>query len=183
MIIPSETHHELLYWVDEQDRVLGSVSRKRVHDERLLHREVALLVFDEKKGVLFQKRSMKKRSNPGLWSTSVAGHIEFGTEPLETALREAKEEVGLEGIKVRYLGKELLKDDAEQYFKYWFSAQVSTEYPFILNREEVDEVRFFSAEELTRALDEGEQFNRVFVERVRLFWTNELEKTLLKEEV
>ena len=41
-------------------------------------------------------RSKHKDSFPGLWDVAAAGHIEIGEEPLTAALREIKEELGLE---------------------------------------------------------------------------------------
>ena len=46
--------------------------------------------------ILLQKRSMEKDSFPGLYDTSSAGHIPAGEEPLPSALRELKEELGIE---------------------------------------------------------------------------------------
>ena len=46
--------------------------------------------------VLFQKRSMNKDSFPGKFDTSSAGRIQAGDEPLESALRELGEELGIQ---------------------------------------------------------------------------------------
>ena len=45
--------------------------------------------------ILLQKRSQNKDSFPGKFDTSSAGHIQAGDEPLESALRELKEELGI----------------------------------------------------------------------------------------
>ena len=39
---------------------------------------------------------MKKESFPGLFDTSSAGHIPSGSDPIESALRELLEELGIE---------------------------------------------------------------------------------------
>ena len=55
--------------------------------------------YGEKYGrteVLLQKRSMNKDSFPGKFDTSSAGHIQAGDEPLESALRELGEELGIQ---------------------------------------------------------------------------------------
>lgn len=46
--------------------------------------------------MLLQKRSMNKDSFPGKFDTSSAGHIQAGDEPLESALRELGEELGIQ---------------------------------------------------------------------------------------
>ena len=45
--------------------------------------------------ILMQKRSLNKDSYPGMYDTSSAGHIPAGCEPLESALRELQEELGI----------------------------------------------------------------------------------------
>lgn len=46
--------------------------------------------------ILLQTRAKDKATWPGYLDISAAGHIDFGEEPISTALREAREEVGLE---------------------------------------------------------------------------------------
>lgn len=45
--------------------------------------------------ILLQKRSLSKKSHPGMLDISVAGHIDEDETDLQTVCREAKEEVGL----------------------------------------------------------------------------------------
>lgn len=45
--------------------------------------------------VLSQKRS-KNIANGGKWDVSAGGHIDYGETPLEAAVREAREEIGIE---------------------------------------------------------------------------------------
>jgi 8-oxo-dGTP pyrophosphatase MutT (NUDIX family) len=109
----------------------------------------------------------------------VAGHIEFGKSPLEEMKREAIEEVGLKNSELTYLGKELIRDGEERYFKYWFTTHVRSDYAFVLNPEEVDEVTWFTPETLKASVSQEEMFNQVFVKRARLFWHGSIKKGLL----
>lgn len=179
MKIVAEDNQEVLFWVNEKDEVLGSVERKKAHDEKLVHREIALLVYDETRRVLFQKRSIKKRSNPGLWSTSVAGHIRYGYEAEEEMVREAEEEIGLKGVKLHYLGKELTIKPEERYYENWFMTEVRADYEFKLNPEEVDEVKYFDQAGLEAAIIKNHRFNPIFVNRVKLFWQRRESKGLI----
>jgi isopentenyldiphosphate isomerase len=43
-----------------------------------------------------QKRSQAKENHPGLWDMACAGHISSGETSLEAALKELKEELGIE---------------------------------------------------------------------------------------
>ena len=46
--------------------------------------------------ILLQKRADDKRTWPGYTDISAAGHVDAGETPLESAVREAKEELGLD---------------------------------------------------------------------------------------
>ncbi len=82
--------------VDENDAVLRQEKRYVVHRDGLIHRAVHILVFNKKKEVLIQKRSILKDKNPGLWDSSAAGHLNAGEEYDAAAVRELKEELGIE---------------------------------------------------------------------------------------
>ena len=166
----AEDNNERLWQVDEFDQPIGSVKRKTAHDQNILHREVALLIYNEHNRVLFQKRSMKKRSMPGVWSTSVAGHIQYGKTADEEMVREAEEEVGLMGYELEYKEKKLTNVDNERYFKYWFETKVPASYKFKLNPQEVLEVRFLSSMDMEKMKQEDQPFNPDFVEYVQNFW-------------
>lgn len=45
--------------------------------------------------VLLQRRASKKENWPDLWDISVAGHVSAGETPIDAAIREAREELGL----------------------------------------------------------------------------------------
>jgi len=62
----------------------------------LWHRAVHALVFDQQNRIYIQKRSMSKDTNPGLWDTSVGGHLDSGESYDEALIRETHEELGIE---------------------------------------------------------------------------------------
>ena len=45
--------------------------------------------------VLLQRRSLTKKRRPGYYHISAGGHINLGENPVDTAIRETKEELGL----------------------------------------------------------------------------------------
>jgi len=60
---------------------------------------VALMFYRFKDGdveFLFQHRAKNLRSNPDKWDVSAAGHINYDEPKLVTALRETKEEIGVD---------------------------------------------------------------------------------------
>jgi isopentenyl-diphosphate delta-isomerase type 1 len=86
---------ELLWEVDEQDRVVGPRARGEIHGLGLRHRAVHILVFNDCDEILLQKRSEAKDVNPGLWDTSAAGHVDWGESYDDCAVRELAEELGI----------------------------------------------------------------------------------------
>ena len=91
---------EYLDIVDENGNPTGeTVERAYAHRNGVRHRTAHVWIVRECDGrtqILLQKRSMKKESFPGLFDTSSAGHIPSGSDPIESALRELLEELGIE---------------------------------------------------------------------------------------
>ena len=91
---------EIFDIIDTQGNPTGeTVTREKAHAEGIPHRTAHIWIIREKYGrteVLLQKRSMNKDSFPGKFDTSSAGHIQAGDEPLESALRELGEELGIQ---------------------------------------------------------------------------------------
>ena len=93
---------ELFDVIDSKGNPTGQiVSREKAHAEGIPHRTAHIWIIREKEGrvqILLQKRSQNKDSFPGKFDTSSAGHIQAGDEPLESAIRELKEELGISAV-------------------------------------------------------------------------------------
>ena len=91
---------ELFDEIREDGSRTGVVKERGVvHEDGTLHATVHIWIVrpNDKSGydLLLQKRSECKDSNPGCWDISSAGHIEAGHGYLESALRELREELGI----------------------------------------------------------------------------------------
>jgi isopentenyldiphosphate isomerase len=90
---------EIFDIVDEYGNPTGeTVERNEAHAKGIRHRTAHIWIAREINGrwqVLLQKRSLTKDSFPGRYDTSSAGHIQKGDEPLESAIRELGEELGI----------------------------------------------------------------------------------------
>jgi isopentenyldiphosphate isomerase len=95
--LPIPVSQELLDVVDADDRVIDVMPRGEIHRLGLMHRSVHILVFNSANEFFIQKRSMSKDSNPGLWDSSAAGHVESGEDYRGCAQRELGEELGIFG--------------------------------------------------------------------------------------
>ena len=92
---------ELFDVINPDGSKTGVVKERGVaHREGALHATVHTWIVrqNDKSGydVLLQKRSLCKDSNPGSYDISSAGHVDAGDETLESALRELREELGIE---------------------------------------------------------------------------------------
>ena len=154
---------ELLDICDEQGNPTGeTVDRDIAHQEGILHRTAHVWVVrkrDDGYDILLQKRSMEKESFPGLYDTSSAGHIPAGTEPLQSALRELKEELGIEadGSQLIFAGTFRIQYEREFHGKAFRDNEVTSVYVYrepvnieklTLQKSEVDEVRWFDLDEV-----------------------------------
>ena len=141
---------EYLDIVDESGHPTGeTISRDAAHTDGILHRTAHVWVVrktDQGYDILLQKRSEEKDSFPGLYDTSSAGHIPAGDEPLESALRELKEELGIvvTADQLHYAGSFRIHEVTWVYV-YEKSVEISS---LKLQESEVSEVRWFDLEEV-----------------------------------
>ncbi|MFD2257745.1 16S rRNA (adenine(1518)-N(6)/adenine(1519)-N(6))-dimethyltransferase RsmA [Luteolibacter algae] len=86
---------ELFDVVDENDELKGTATRAVVHRDNLIHRAVHVFVINKNGDLYLQKRSLRKDRNPGLWDSSVSGHLDAGENYQQAAIRELSEEIGI----------------------------------------------------------------------------------------
>lgn len=86
----------LLEVVDENDNIIGLETRAKIHKEGLLHREIHVSFFNPNGEIIFQRRSLTKDTYPGKLDTAVGGHVEPNMSYEQTAIKESKEETGID---------------------------------------------------------------------------------------
>lgn len=87
---------ELFDVVNERNEVTGQLTRGEVHARGLLHRAVHIFVINRRGEVFLQKRSHLKDVAPLKWDSSAAGHLDAGESYADCAVREVREENGIE---------------------------------------------------------------------------------------
>ena len=147
---------EIFDVVNERDEVIGQQTRGEVHRLGLMHRAVHVLLFNAAGQVFLQKRSLKKDRQPGVWDSSASGHLDSGEDYDACAVRELREELGLQ-----------LSRAPERLFKLAASAETDQEHvwvyrceaegPFRLDPEEIDRGGWFAPEAVTRWIQERPQ--------------------------
>jgi isopentenyldiphosphate isomerase len=144
---------EIFDVVNERDEVVGRQTRGEVHRLGLMHRAVHVLVFNSRGQVFLQKRSMTKDRQPGLWDSSASGHLDRGESYDACAVRELREEIGLElSAPPQRLFKlpASQKTDQEHVWVY----RCEAEGPFTLHPEEIERGDWFTPPEVTRWMAE-----------------------------
>jgi isopentenyldiphosphate isomerase len=140
--------------VDRAGRPVGRASRQECHgNPRLLHLVVHLHVFDGKGRLYLQKRGPDKDTNPGMWDTSVGGHVSAG-EPVSAALaREAREELGIDAAGARFLYDMLNEGTFESEYARCYA--LTWEGEIHPEPAEISEGRFFEPPEIQATVGTG----------------------------
>ena len=141
--------------VDEHDQVIGTAPRSRCHgDPSLIHRTAHVVVLHpDGQRILLQKRARTKDIQPGKWDTAVGGHLAHGESYEDGARREMSEELGLpRDLPLKFLFRSEIRNEIESENVGIFL--LVSDGPFHFQQEEIDEVRFFTREELANYADD-----------------------------
>jgi isopentenyldiphosphate isomerase len=99
------TSEEWVDRIDEEDRVVGRVTRAQMRAQNLLHRSVAVMCLNPAGCIYVQRRSETKDVFPGLYDMFVGGVVGAGESYHEAALREIAEELAIAGPRPELLFK------------------------------------------------------------------------------
>lgn len=165
---------------DTDGRPSGIVQERGVvHREGLLHSTVHIWIVRKKENggyeVLLQKRSAQKDSNPGCYDISSAGHVEAGKDYLESALREMKEELGIDAqpedlqevgfhrgsFEAVFHGKPFRDEELSMVYLYRKEVPISE---LTLQESEVESVRWMDYEECRRNIENGTLENCIYLD-------------------
>ena len=148
------------------------MTREQAHREGILHRTAHVWIVRREKGsvqVLLQKRSMNKDSFPGRYDTSSAGHIPAGCGPLESALRELEEELGIVALpeQLHHAGRFRIRYEETFHDNLFRDNEVTEVYVYgepvdasalTLQESEVEDVRWFDLGEVIRETASGSTY-------------------------
>jgi|GEM_PF-17538 len=170
--MPVSSADDWLDIVDADDRVVGRARRADAHARGLRHRSVHVLLHDTAGRLFVQKRSASKDTNPGLWDTSAAGHVDAGESRPVAARRELAEELGVVVEERALQPLFMLAPQPVTGNEFVSVFQVCSDSPITLEADEIDEGAWLSPDELTGRLQATpERFTEVFrtiIERHRL---------------
>lgn len=147
--MPYDDQTELFYWVDENDKVLGSMTRGDAHSgSKKIHRSVYALLYNDSNQLLMQKRSQHKDTYPGYWTISVSGHVTYPQTYRAALVREVAEEVGITLKDFTFVGKILYDVDQEKEFGQIYTSNIrSTKIKF--DQTEIDRIEWIDPKQIT----------------------------------
>lgn len=169
---------ELLDILNEDGSKTGIVRERGVaHRDGSLHGTVHIWIVRKNNvgdwEVLLQKRALQKDSNPGAYDISSAGHISSGEDILPSALRELKEELGIEAAPddLKYIGKHrgsfkavfhghpFVDNELSQVYLYTKPVDVDA---LTLQPEEVSAVKWMSVKDCHEQVKNGTLQNCIY---------------------
>lgn len=142
--------------VNENDEVVGKVTKQEAHEKGLLHRTVISEVIGSDTRWTLVKQS-SKRQDAGQYVSPIGGHVEAGETEEEALTREAFEEYGLNGdLNFRLVGKKIFNREilGRKENHYFILFEIKTDDEPLLN-DESDEYERFTEKELAKQLKEN----------------------------
>lgn len=172
---------ELLDIVDENGIPTGAVvSREKAHAEGIRHRTSHVWLARKRNGkieILLQKRCIAKDSWPGCYDISSAGHIPTGVDFIPSALRELREELGVEAAEEEliFCGNRHICADSMFHGQPFHDRQYSRVFAlwrdqeaFRLQKEEIDSVRWMELEACLEAVRQNTIAHCIYPEELEM---------------
>ncbi len=139
--------------VNEKDEEIGLEDKIKAHlGEGILHRAIAIFLFNTKGELLITKRSAKKMLWPGFWDASCCTHPRKGESYIEAGERRLPEELGI-SCSLEYLTKFQYQDKykdigSENEMCALLEGHCKEDIKINPNPDEVADFRWISIEEL-----------------------------------
>lgn len=154
--------HKRIQVVDEDGQFLGladsataAIQKKQI---RLISR---VMLQNDKRQYLLQKRAANMWAWPGCWDNSAAGHVDEGETAEAAAYRELAEEIGVTNVKLTYVKGVYHANPPEadgsinRMYSHIYNGVFGGDITELtLDPAEVSEVRWFSLEEIQRLVNE-----------------------------
>lgn len=153
--------------VDKRDIPTGrKITKQQAHDEKLVHRCVAVFVFD-KKGNLYVQPHVKSN---GRLDHTVGGHVDDGEDYLTAAKREMAEEIGLEDVELEELATSYYSQERTQVHMFAiYRCTAPDDWVFEPN-DEVHELKLMKLEEIVGQMNSNpENFTGGFINTMKKY--------------
>ncbi len=143
---------------DENNNPLkNSKEKTQAHEEGDFHRTAHIWIINDNKELLLQKRSANKKTHPNCWDISGAGHIRAGENVLDGAIRELKEELGVNAKKndLQFIATiKCTKNPKNKEFQYVYLLKCNNKIEdYVFEDNEVSEVKYVFYEKLEKMVE------------------------------
>ena len=135
---------EPLYKVTDRDEKAPGEYGQSVH----------VWIINENKEFLIQKRASSKKRFSNMWSLT-AGAVDSGESSLEGAIREAKEELGID-IDKENMEFMLCLKRSNSFLDIWLVRQNIDLKDIVMQKEEVSDVKWVTKDEFEKMIDNNE---------------------------
>ena len=155
---------ELIDILTSDGKATGKTALKsEAHKNGWYHPTVHVWFYTDDGKVLLQKRAFVKKVFPNLWDVSVAGHIGAGESIINTAIREAKEEIGIDISESQLTKIGIRKDEIvhpngifDNEFKHIFLCKLTVPVSKLtMQTDEVDDLQLFDISILKNTTKHG----------------------------
>lgn len=134
----TETQKENIEIVDEYNRPSGIIkNREDILKNGDWHRITAVYIIHPQNGILCHQRAETVDYYANKWQPYVGGHVKHNETPLENAIREVAEEIGLKIYPYEFKVGPIRKDEV---FKEWIHTFIYKFYG------RIEELRFIDKE-------------------------------------
>uniref|UniRef100_A0A8R1HMV2 isopentenyl-diphosphate Delta-isomerase n=1 Tax=Caenorhabditis japonica TaxID=281687 RepID=A0A8R1HMV2_CAEJA len=152
--------------VNENDEIIGAVSKRQAHSSNhlVLHRAFSVFSFNSNNKLLMQKRSSEKITFPNLWTNTCCSHPLHTRQEMDgavgakrAAIRKLEHELGITGVSTEqlqmsgryiYLAEMENAPWGEHELDYALILRNVGQEECTINRNEVSEVREVGLQEL-----------------------------------
>ena len=169
---------ELIDILDDEGNLTGRNCLKSIaHQKGFNHATVHIWFFTVQGNILLQQRGATKKIYPLLWDVSVAGHVNSGENLYDAAIREVKEEIGLNIKK-----EALIKIGVMKSFKSYDYGVIDNEFHTVFisklnedinnlsaQKEEVEALKIVSSSTFKELLENSE-YNAHFVSSNKTYY-------------
>ena len=157
---------------DENNNPIGEKKEKQqAHEDGNFHRTVHVWIINDKNELLLQKRSATKKTHPNCWDISGAEHIKAGETISDGAIRELKEELGveIEEKDLQYITTiKSTKNPKNMEFQYVYLLRCNKKIEeYIFEDGEVSDVKYIFYKDLEKMVEEKVEGLLIHVEEYK----------------
>ena len=169
--------------LDKNGNITGKTADIRdIHDKNYYHRSIQVWIYNDGK-LLLQKRSPYMRCYPNCYEASSSGHLDVGETSIEAAVRETKEELGIELQEndFQFLFSSFANEVNNQEFRdvYLVTKQVELNPSLYINKE-VRDIKWITLSELEEIVKDNykkdihkeyvhhpEEHNKILIQKLK----------------